>query len=77
MNPPLPLEQTDNELALNIQKIIEGKSLIKGFYASVHGLILSFHNGQIKKYRRERNSLCLCGSGKKYKKCHENKYENL
>ena len=63
-----PLEETDPELAAQLQRIVSGKhETIKALYQ--HGDDFIFVPKQIKTNKIGRNDPCPCGSGKKAKKC--------
>jgi hypothetical protein len=69
MDTPIPLEQSDPDLAKIIEDIVNGRGLIRGFTVSVHGRSVRGRNGSLLMSRTQRNASCPCGSKKKYKKC--------
>jgi len=63
-----PLEETDPELAAQIQLIVSGKhETIKALYQWGDDFIVVPKQVRIEKVGR--NDLCPCGSLKKFKKC--------
>ena len=71
---PIPLEESDPELAESIQEFIQYNKLRQS--VGLPRLVMNSHGG-ISVDRREailapkvgRNEKCPCGSGNKYKKC--------
>lgn len=69
-----PLEEVDSELAQIFQDICHKESNIKHLQCDKNTAICTIEEGNIIKkesfsLKIGRNDLCLCGSGKKYKKC--------
>jgi uncharacterized protein YecA (UPF0149 family) len=68
-----PLEEAEPELANLIQWIVEGNSNGSHrieVHIPIEGHIRIENKTQIKAVRKPgRNELCLCGSGRKYKRC--------
>jgi uncharacterized protein YecA (UPF0149 family) len=76
MDTPLPLEQTDPELAEHLRLIANGQHAVKQLHISQQGFVFYLQDGtrRIKRIdeRQEkvgRNDPCPCGSNKKFKKC--------
>lgn len=71
MNKPLPLEQTDPELAEHIRQVANKEHpVVKVIYGDMRMIALVNHKNQVKRIIPERNEQCFCGSEKKFKKCH-------
>lgn len=70
MTSPLPLEQTDPEIADLFRDICNKKYRygIKSIHEAPSGEII-FTPAPSKSLKIGRNDPCICGSGKKYKKC--------
>jgi len=70
---PLPLEQTDPELAEHIRLIANGKHpVVRGFWGTEQGRVYRLHDGSRVAFRRQEPKPydpCPCGSGKKFKWC--------
>jgi uncharacterized protein YecA (UPF0149 family) len=67
---PLPLEQTDPEAAELIRQIVNKEHpLYRGFYARESGVKFLLRRDLMLSLGR--NDPCPCGSGKKFKKCHQ------
>jgi len=70
---PLPLEQTDPELAEHFRLIANRQHpVVKKLVFYAEGTMIITHDGRRIIKRRQkpgRNDPCHCGSGKKFKKC--------
>jgi len=70
---PLPLEQTDPELAEHIRLIANRQHpVVKTLVVEDRAMLFVKHDGSRVIKRRQmpgRNDPCRCGSGKKFKKC--------
>lgn len=72
-NNPIPLEQTDPELAGLIARVANGEhSRVRSFAVQQNHILFVTHDKNLivkKRNRPGRNEPCDCGSGKKYKNC--------
>lgn len=71
MMDPLPLEQTDPEMAEHIRLIANREHpLIRRLNIGLSRAAITFHDGRVKVVPNAgRNDPCPCKSGRKFKKC--------
>ena len=66
---PLPLEQTDPELAEHLRLMVSGQHPVRGFFGSPRGRVYTLRDGRHVSFKRDPYAPCPCGSGKKSKWC--------
>lgn len=66
---PRPLEETDPVLARLLLGVVRGEHPVRSIVFGVHGRFYRKRDGQVINNPTERNEVCPCGSGKKYKRC--------